>query len=321
MSGSPKTALRRWSHRLPFSRQASETMQLQAILAACHEGIILLDMKGQIQNCNPSAVRILGFPSIRIQGANTAHPMPFFPIDEQGHPIPEEKHPSRIVLATGEACLGRIHGLRSPEGYVTWLMVNAQPVKDEHGVLTGVVLSFSDITAMKHMEAQLRQEAYYDELTQLHNRRYFVEAMKRAINASRRHGHPMSLCICDLDRFKLINDTHGHLTGDRALQSFAETIQLGLRQDDLAARLGGDEFCILFAHSTAENAAQFLERLRAMITESPVLSEQGIPITLSASFGVANLHPEMNDEALLQAADNALYKAKQEGRNRVAVIA
>ena len=142
----------------------------------------------------------------------------------------------------------------------------------------------------------------------------------RAVNAARRHGHAMSLCICDLDRFKGINDTFGHGAGDRALQTFAEAILLELRQDELAARLGGDEFCILFAHSPAQEARASLERIRENLATLEVALDGGGSFRLSASFGLTEFEKSMDHESFFDTADRALYKAKSGGRNRVEVV-
>ncbi len=213
-----------------------------------------------------------------------------------------------------------VQGIHTSQGELKWISVNAQPIR-ENGVLKGVVVSLSDITPTKRLEARLRQEAYHDDLTGLFNRRYLTTELARAVNSARRHGHPISLCLCDLDHFKVVNDTFGHGSGDRALQAFAETILLELRQDELAARFGGDEFCILYAHSEAAQAARSLQRILANLNELTVAAEDGRPFRLAASFGIADLEAAHQDhEDFLEAADRALYAAKAAGRNRVHVL-
>ena len=127
------------------------------------------------------------------------------------------------------------------------------------------------------------------------------------------------MCLCDLDRFKLINDQYGHAAGDAALQHFGRLLRQALRHEDTAARLGGDEFTALFAYVGADKAAICLERLRETLANTPVILENGSKLTVNGSFGVADWRPGMNAEQLLEAADKVLYEAKAQGRNRVAV--
>lgn len=289
-----------------------------AILNACHEGIVFLDAQARIRACNPSAERILGRGLQELEGVDAAHPAIFAATDEEGRPIAEEEHPSRQVLRSGSPCLDQVQVIRDGSGRRAWLQVSGAPL--HHGDrLEGVVVSFADITQVKELEARLRREAYRDELTDLYNRRYFLEALARAVLAARRHGHPLCVAFCDLDHFKTINDTWGHAVGDRALQAFSETLAGALRRDDLAARMGGDEFALLFAHSPAEKSAIFLDRLREQVAALQVEAEPGTLLRLTASIGVADFQAEWEPEQLLDAADRALYRAKAAGRNRVVV--
>lgn len=291
----------------------------QVILNACHEGIVFLDAQARVQACNPAAERILGREAQSLHGLDSAEPEVFSAIDEDGCPIPEEAHPSRQVLRSGQPCLNQVQGVRNASGQLAWLQVNGEPLH-HRGQLEGVVVSFADITRAKTLEQRLRHEAYRDELTDLYNRRYFMEALSRAMIAARRHGHPMCLCFCDLDHFKGINDTWGHATGDRAIQAFSETISGALRRDDLAARLGGDEFALLFSHSPAYKSAVFLERLRIQIEGLVLNPGSEPPLRLTASFGVVDFQPTYEPEQFLEAADRALYRAKERGRNRVELV-
>jgi diguanylate cyclase (GGDEF)-like protein len=153
-----------------------------------------------------------------------------------------------------------------------------------------------------------------DELTGLHNRRSFNEIFALAISAAHRHGHPLSLIIIDLDHFKIVNDTYGHCVGDMVLKGFADLLLKMVRDEDVAARWGGEEFIILLAHTACEAAAALAERIRSSFEHS---SGSAGPRTITASFGVAQLQGDEHEDALIKRADDALYRAKHEGRNRV----
>ncbi|MCP1471087.1 diguanylate cyclase (GGDEF)-like protein [Sphingobium sp. OAS761] len=165
---------------------------------------------------------------------------------------------------------------------------------------------------------QLRRQMRHDPLTGALNRRGLEEAAHGAIANARRHGRPLALVVCDLDGFKALNDNHGHVTGDMALRGFAQLLMSAVRRGDIVARLGGDEFGLLLLETDALAAAEVMERVRAEVN-CFTLSETP-QVQLNASFGVAQL--DASDETLEQLvgrADSALYAAKKDGKNRVAI--
>lgn len=173
---------------------------------------------------------------------------------------------------------------------------------------------------LKKRTEEVEHLSITDTLTQLYNRRYFNEQLPKLLHASRRHGRPLSLIMTDIDHFKKINDTYGHQTGDRVLEAFAAQIQGSLRVGlDWAARFGGEEFVVVLPETEVDKAGVVAERLRLLVAHTSVESPQG-PVRITASFGVSGI-PAGGDEglsmeALVAAADAALYRAKQNGRNR-----
>ncbi|MBB3978106.1 two-component system cell cycle response regulator [Rhizobium azooxidifex] len=165
--------------------------------------------------------------------------------------------------------------------------------------------------------------AVTDGLTGLHNRRYLDSHLKLLIDRSVARGRQMSICMTDIDRFKLINDTYGHDVGDAVLREFANRLRTAVRGADLACRYGGEEFVLLMPDTSAETAAAVAERLRMTIEEQPFrISGGGAPLTVTASIGIASLLPQGDSpDTLLKRADNALYEAKRAGRNRVVAAA
>jgi diguanylate cyclase (GGDEF)-like protein len=163
----------------------------------------------------------------------------------------------------------------------------------------------------------LRYQSIRDSLTGLHNRRYLEETLARELERSLRAGRPLSLALLDVDHFKRFNDTHGHAAGDRALQSVADVLKRGIRGSDVACRFGGEEFVLLFPDMPGEVAVARVDALRHELERRPAATrDAGQALTFSA--GVACAPADGRDgEALLRAADAALYRAKSGGRNRV----
>ena len=162
------------------------------------------------------------------------------------------------------------------------------------------------------------QSALRDPLTNTGNRIAMDQALQREVELARRTQQPLSLLMLDIDHFKRINDSHGHSMGDEVLKALAATLKNQLRNVDMVFRFGGEEFMILLSNTPREAAAMVGERLRQAILELQCLA-QGQAIELSASLGCATLLPGESADSLLRRADSALYVAKREGRNRLAM--
>lgn len=166
---------------------------------------------------------------------------------------------------------------------------------------------------LKQQRDLLKTMAVSDQLTGLYNRHHLTDALIRKVARANRHDYPLSVIIIDIDHFKNVNDTYGHLTGDDILREVGEVIGSVARKEDIAARFGGEEFVLVLDNCTLEDAYLKAERLRQKIE---TLSPSRLDIT--ASFGVAELNLQINTcTLLLDSADKALYEAKNEGRNRV----
>ncbi len=179
---------------------------------------------------------------------------------------------------------------------------------------TDVYLHYAiNVTKYKEMEKKLEQLAVTDGLLGIYNRRYTAQRLQAEVYRARRYGSPFSIIMMDIDHFKNYNDNFGHDAGDLVLKTVALSVQQRLRQSDVLGRWGGEEFLIIAPETPKENAAILAEKIRVQIetTEIPRLGR------VTSSFGVAGFEKEDTDESLLKRADNLLYKAKQEGRNRV----
>ncbi len=172
-----------------------------------------------------------------------------------------------------------------------------------------------ELTQRKQAEEKLARQAYYDNLTDLPNRRLFRSHLKQALTLARRNQRRIAVLFVDLDHFKTINDSWGHAVGDRLLQSAAKWLKSCLRASDVVARLGGDEFIILLPEiAQAEDATTVAKKLLSALREP--FRIEGREIFTSASIGIS-LYPDDGDEAeiLMKNADQAMYRVKQDGRN------
>jgi diguanylate cyclase (GGDEF)-like protein len=164
-------------------------------------------------------------------------------------------------------------------------------------------------------EAETRQQARTDDLTNLPNRRALDEEIRHALAGAQRSGRPFAVVMVDVDRFKFINDTHGHGVGDTTLTAFSARLAGALRARDRAYRYGGEEFCLLLAETDTAGARALAERAREQVT----LPFEGAMRSLTASFGVAVWQSGDTLDTLFRRADRALYAAKGGGRNRVEI--
>jgi diguanylate cyclase (GGDEF)-like protein len=216
----------------------------------------------------------------------------------------------------------RVVDLNSTNG----TFVNDQPIEDAElrdGDLIRVGQTIFKYLSGSNIESKYHEEIYrlttIDGLTQAFNKRYFLETLERELNRALRYGRQLSLLMFDIDHFKKINDTHGHLAGDYVLRELGGLIAHNLRREDIFARYGGEEFAIILPEIETQGALLVAEKLRKLIEKHDFnFANEAIPVTMS--FGIRGTTGE--DEALTVArfiaeADAKLYEAKQKGRNRV----
>ena len=196
-----------------------------------------------------------------------------------------------IVLLTSTALALRVHALR-----------------------TGLQRNRKELTqALEH----IRELATRDELTGLPNRRYMAEMMQLEHARTMRHGLPLLIAQLDLDFFKAVNDTYGHGAGDVVLQNFAKLVSANIRGSDILARWGGEEFVLLMVNTSVHDGSQMLERVRSVVAAAPMPVAPGQNLRVTVSIGAAQLQQGDEPAQLLMQADEALYAAKHQGRNRV----
>jgi diguanylate cyclase (GGDEF)-like protein len=174
-----------------------------------------------------------------------------------------------------------------------------------------------------NVEAEYHEEIYrltiIDALTDIHNKRYFLEFLDRELSRSSRYDRPLSLVMIDIDRFRVINEELGHLGGDCTLRELAARIKGTIRKEELFARYGGEEFAVVLPETTSEGAVCVAERLRAAVNQEPFIYEsRSYAVTISAGVATTSGDRGISCHDLIREADQKLYQAKHEGRNRVA---
>lgn len=177
-------------------------------------------------------------------------------------------------------------------------------------------LSGSDVEAQYH--ETIYRMTIMDGLTNIHNKRYLIESMEREIPRARRHERPLSLLMVDIDHFKGINDSFGHLAGDYVLKELASTLKSRLRPDDVLGRYGGEEFGIILPETSLEGVGAIGEELRALV-EKHVFEFEEETIAVTISLGAAQLHDDWDVLQFIKVADDKLYQSKRAGRNRVTI--
>lgn len=193
------------------------------------------------------------------------------------------------------------------------------PGFDNEDRLTAVSIAAHAVVALDNARLHriVRHQALVDGLTGLANRRHAQRTLETELARAERFGGNLAVVLCDIDDFKVVNDRHGHLAGDDVLRELATVLEATVRTVDLAARWGGEEFALILPGTDAAGAAQYAERARAALEDRTILTQEGVPVRITASFGVAAWPEHGGGDELLGAADSALYEAKNRGKNRV----
>lgn len=295
----------------------------KAIYETSPEGILVVDAAGVVVSHNHQFVEIWQLPQLQLKGVR-----PVTAIGSADAPllatVLERVKDQPTFLARvrelyenpqlDDHCEIELKDGRTLERHSTVL-------RSQEGQYLGRVWFFRDITVQKNHEATLIQLARHDPLTGAANRRFFFERAEQEFMRSRRYQQPLSVNLIDVDYFKKINDQYGHAAGDEVLKHLSLNIRSMLRDADLFARIGGEEFAILMPHTSLIGAHQLAERLRQVTTEKALpCGDQLLHIHFSA--GVTQLKAEdQSIEDCIRRADDAMYQAKRNGRNRVEAVA
>ena len=295
-------------------KQTEEELRIAATTFESQDAILITDQDANILRVNQSFQDMTGYQADELIGNNPR-------ILKSGHHDADFYTAMWHELLNAGKWSGEIWGRRkSGEIYPTAVTITA--VRDDRQQITNYVSVFRDITRVKQTEQEIHQLAFYDHLTGLPNRRLLLDRLRHTIAGSARHGWCAALIFLDLDHFKTINDTQGHVVGDRLLVEAAQRLKTCVRESDSVARLGGDEFVVVLeelSDEAGEAAAQtelIVEKIREELSKPYALNNYDYISTASIGINLFSGHQE-SVEDLLKHADIAMYQAKTAGRNAI----
>ncbi len=274
--------------------------------------VVITDTKGNIEYVNPKFTQLTGYTLDEVIGKNPR-------ILKSGKTSSSEYKRLWDTITSGREWRGEFCN-KKKNGEFYWDYASISPIRNSEGVITHFLAVKEDINERKNFEAQLAHLANCDPLTNLLNRRRFHEELENWLAQVRRYGVNGALLFLDVDNFKDVNDTLSHQIGDKLLVDLAVLLRKRMRKTDTLARLGGDEFAIILPHTGTDQARSIAEYILDSI-KNTIIVDKIQSHSITASIGIA-MFPEHGYEAetLLSYADLALYKAKEEGRNRVCVF-
>ena len=301
-------------------KQAKEALhqekeRAQVTLGSIGDGVITTDLCGDIEYMNSVAEQSTGWKLEDARGKPI--PKVFKVVDEKTLEPPPD--PAELCLQQGKSTmlagnLLLIHRYRNQRLSVE---VNASPIRDSNSDISGVVLVFHDVTELRGLAKKMSYQATHDSLTGLINRREFETRIKLAIDSVRNEDVHHALCYLDLDNFKVVNDTSGHIAGDELLKQLTVKLRMELREADTLARLGGDEFGILLEGCPIEKAQHIAETIRQIVEDFRFVWDN-TSFRIGVSIGLVPVTSESGTLSdVLSAADSACYVAKDQGRNRI----
>jgi diguanylate cyclase (GGDEF)-like protein len=293
---------------------SDELDTLRSALDTIEQGVTLLDQNLTVQYMNRSAQELMGVSQDEVARKPTFATLINATRITKRYAVPEDEHDRYVD--------GRVEFARRGDPTPVDVKINdGRHIRSRCAILPngGRMLTYSDITDLMRGAAELQHFATVDGMTELYNRRHFLLLAEAEWQRFQRYQRPLSLLMFDIDRFKFINDKLGHDAGDRAIVHIAALARDGKRPTDILARLGGDEFVLLLPETDLPQASVVAERLREKVADSH-LGEAGTTMKITISIGAAAATASMSGvQALAKAADEALYRAKFLGRNRVSL--
>lgn len=292
----------------------------RSVLDNLSEGVYVTNRERKILYWNRTAEQMTGFAAEQVVGSFCYNNI-LMHVDEQGTSLCHTMCPLARTILDGENRTARVF-LHHADGQRIPVIVRINPTFDTDGQISGATELFSnDSASLSALERinELEKAAYLDPLTEVGNRRYTETALSKCLAETGNHHTPYGVLFLDVDNFKPINDTHGHLVGDRVLRMLAKTVQHNLLADDFVGRWGGDEFLVILHNVEAEKILAVANKLRILINTAQLMLDES-RVKASVSIGGTAVYADDTVEALLDRTDQALYAAKSAGRDRVKIV-
>lgn len=286
-----------------------EKERAQITLISIADGVITTDTEGYIQDANKVVGALLGHKPASLIGKQLEQVFPTRARDEESPPLHEDL---KTLLSSATPQSMNTMVVLESDGDDLLLDATLSPVQSSEGVVLGAIITVKDVTEQQRMSEKIRYQARHDHLTGLYNRHAFADLCRESMEAMKAD-EVHCLCVIDLDRFKAINDTCGHKAGDMALKQISTMIQGCVRKYDYAARIGGDEFTIFLADCSQADGVKVMEKLLEQVQDYRFLWE-GQQFNLGFSIGICEIHFQVPFEKSFQAADAAVFQAKDDGR-------
>lgn len=325
--------------KLIILRDVTERKQTELRLLQLHKAVeqspvsvVITDIKGNIEYVNPFFSQLTGYQLNEVIGKNPR-------IIQSGNTSPEMYEKMWQTIQSGKVWRGELLN-KKKNGEPYWEVEMIAPVIDSEGAIVNYIAIKEDVTAQKESDAklreaysrleeqmkeiqglqdELREQAIRDPLTGLHNRHYLNEVLGRELSRALREGYPVSFMLLDIDRFKSVNDMYGHTAGDFVLREIADQLSEFTRVEDIVCRYGGEEFLVVLPNTNEQDAFIIADRLRHSIQEFKIKADgKNISVTISVGISQFPIHGQYEAQ-VIEAADKALYHAKHNGRNQVAL--
>jgi diguanylate cyclase (GGDEF)-like protein/PAS domain S-box-containing protein len=279
----------------------------EAAFHAAPHGVAIVGLDGSFLHVNQKLTEIVGYPAAELVDVT---------FQEITHPDDLDADLAQVdALLAGEIdSYDMEKRYYTKDGHLIWVLLAVAIVREDDGAPRHFISQIQDISTRKRLEAHTHELANRDAITSLYNRRRFEEELKRQIGRCREEGESAALLLLDLDRFKNVNDSGGHVAGDRLIRMVGRALDERISEPDVAARIGGDEFAVILRDIDLAQARAVAEELRLAIA----VADTGRVCT--ASLGLCRLHGDVPDaETCFRAVDRAMYRAKGQGRDRVVV--
>jgi diguanylate cyclase (GGDEF)-like protein/PAS domain S-box-containing protein len=297
------------------ARSSMTSQRFSAVIDSLDDGVMLVRADGHITLVNAAALHIYGLGPDAAIGDFVRKAAAAAVYDVDGNPVPPELRPAARVAGNAVQCSGQVYGVDMPTGERKWMRTSARLLDaDDPG--SDVLVAFSDITSEREDLDRLVYQANHDPLTGLPNRAFVLRKISEAL-ASDECGHLRGVLFIDLDDLKTTNDTLGHEAGDDLLNAAAARLRLAVGPADVVGRHGGDEFVLLiYGDATRAELDDLVSRLRVRLAAPVDIADTSVPIRASVGIVEVDRDDSRSAEAILRAADRAMYKAKRAGRGQ-----